>query len=452
MTAVVGILNKTTVALAADSAATVSGPYGDKVYNHAHKLYNLSLYAPVGIMIYSSSELVGLPWETIIKSYRKKLNLKLFLTLSEYASDFIQGLNEYIHYMDKIDIQGQSELHILSVWNKLWSEFNVYLNNTNSVNEFNKSNKEEKNIKLNEVLNNTIIPKFEKAWTHENPLECLKDYEFDSYKKESEDYLKETLLDKFAEIEFTATEETLNKIIHLGFIEITNRIEEGSWTGIVIAGFGEKELFPSLEACRVGPLVNGKIRIDKDKPTIISSNKSSAVKPYAQTHDMYSFLTGIDPEIRAAVRSGADNAFEDFIDSVCEKTNDEGGRKAIKNLLSEYKGPTLDKLMLALSEVSQELHIDPILVSASLSSKEELAEMAESLISLTSLKRKFSLSTESVGGPIDVAVITKGEGFIWLKRKQYFKPEINLNYLGNVLNKLPHNSPSNPLDHEPLDA
>ena len=57
--------------------------------------------------------------------------------------------------------------------------------------------------------------------------------------------------------------------------------------------------------------------------------------------------------------------------------------------------------------------------------KDELAAMAESLANLTSLKRKMSLGTETVGGPIDVAVISKGEGLIWIKRKHYFKKELN---------------------------
>ena len=32
---------------------------------------------------------------------------------------------------------------------------------------------------------------------------------------------------------------------------------------------------------------------------------------------------------------------------------------------------------------------------------------------------------ETVGGPVDVAVISKGDGFIWINRKHYFKPEFN---------------------------
>jgi len=51
--------------------------------------------------------------------------------------------------------------------------------------------------------------------------------------------------------------------------------------------------------------------------------------------------------------------------------------------------------------------------------------MAENLVSITSIEKKMSLDIESVGGPIDVAVISKGDGFIWYKRKHYFDKEYN---------------------------
>ena len=48
---------------------------------------------------------------------------------------------------------------------------------------------------------------------------------------------------------------------------------------------------------------------------------------------------------------------------------------------------------------------------------EDMANMAESLISITNLQRHFSSSEESVGGPIEVAIITRGSGFKWVKHR-----------------------------------
>jgi len=57
--------------------------------------------------------------------------------------------------------------------------------------------------------------------------------------------------------------------------------------------------------------------------------------------------------------------------------------------------------------------------------------MAEALVNLTSFKRRFSFDAETVGGPVDVAVLCKGDGFVWIKRKHYFKPELNPHFLTN---------------------
>ena len=62
--------------------------------------------------------------------------------------------------------------------------------------------------------------------------------------------------------------------------------------------------------------------------------------------------------------------------------------------------------------------------AVSLLSKEDLAEMAESLIYLTYLKRRITFAEESVGGAVDVAIISKGDGFVWIKRKMYFDSKI----------------------------
>ena len=96
-------------------------------------------------------------------------------------------------------------------------------------------------------------------------------------------------------------------------------------------------------------------------------------------------------------------------------------RKKIKTQSEQIAKNCLDSL----TKIIKDRHVDPLLDVVKILPKENLASMAEALINLTSLKRQMSLDLETVGGPIDVAVISKGDGFIWLKRKHYFKPELN---------------------------
>ena len=49
----------------------------------------------------------------------------------------------------------------------------------------------------------------------------------------------------------------------------------------------------------------------------------------------------------------------------------------------------------------------------------EMAFFAESLVNITTLKRTFALDgkQQTVGGPTDVAVLSKASGFRWVKQK-----------------------------------
>jgi hypothetical protein len=84
VTAEIAVMNQEAVALAADSA--VSGP---KIFTSANKIFALSKYHPVALMIYDSAQFLNVPWETIIKTYRAELGTRSFATLREQAAHFL---------------------------------------------------------------------------------------------------------------------------------------------------------------------------------------------------------------------------------------------------------------------------------------------------------------------------------------------------------------------------
>ena len=82
MTAEIAIMNKEAIALAADSAVTMTVESGQKIFTSANKLFALSKYHPVGIMVYGNAVFMGIPWENIIKTYRSRVGKKKFSTLT----------------------------------------------------------------------------------------------------------------------------------------------------------------------------------------------------------------------------------------------------------------------------------------------------------------------------------------------------------------------------------
>lgn len=99
MTAEVAILNREAVAIAADSAITVTRPEGSKIYNTANKLFALSATEPVAVMIYNAISFGPIPWETVVKEYRRGLASQTYDTIEEYASNFIDHLTSLVEHV-----------------------------------------------------------------------------------------------------------------------------------------------------------------------------------------------------------------------------------------------------------------------------------------------------------------------------------------------------------------
>lgn len=62
----------------------------------------------------------------------------------------------------------------------------------------------------------------------------------------------------------------------------------------------------------------------------------------------------------------------------------------------------------------------------------ELANVASTLVKFRPFEQLLQAQIEVVGELIGVAVISKGDGFIWIDRKFCFKNELNYRYLGNI--------------------
>jgi len=85
--------------MAADSAVTV----GDHVaiHNSANKLFALSVFEPVGVIIYANAQFMQIPMEIIIKQYKSELGRRSFSFLEEYVDNFITFLethSELFHF------------------------------------------------------------------------------------------------------------------------------------------------------------------------------------------------------------------------------------------------------------------------------------------------------------------------------------------------------------------
>jgi hypothetical protein len=206
----------------------------------------------------------------------------------------------------------------------------------------------------------------------------------------------------------------------------------------VIAGFGRDEVFPVVRCYSFERIVEGCLKykfVENRSARIGFGQQLAVVIPFAQSEMVSRFIEGVDPEHERFVHAYLSRLLiEDYPKTLAQTLKGKIADVEVENLkrkLIEVGKGLVSSFRQREGQFKANNFIDPIIEIVAVLPKDELAAMAESFVNLTSFKRKMSAEQETVGGPIDVAVISRGDGFVWIKRKHYFDPKLNPGFLAN---------------------
>lgn len=404
MTSEVAIINKSAVSVAADSAVTI----GKKVYRNANKIFNLRDSLPIGIMIYGYAEYCGIPWETIIKIFRKKTANMEFKTVEDCLNYFMKFI-ENPKFIDK-----QSEQQ--TVFNLSNSIATLVVDNIKSI-------EDNYDLKL-------IIDAGTKHFTEEENKIDIKMPNFKSFKSEYGEFITEVFRQNFNENGVKYINRCNHSISKLVYSVISSGFEGNSCSGLVFFGFGEDEIMPCVLSRELGGVFNNQVRSTLLASHKTDKDKSAAIIPFADSSFMRSFIEDISPQTKKhclqLIKLVAENVADKVIKDNFSPSQDEmNAIKAINNKTIEDLSENIEK---EFNNYIYKKSINPIIKSVENLPKEDLSTLAESLVELSALKKATSQEIESIGGPVDVCIVTKGDGFIWIKRKHYFNIDNNINF------------------------
>ncbi|MDU2020837.1 MAG: hypothetical protein E6736_11395 [Leclercia adecarboxylata] len=433
MTAEIAVFNKSAVALAADSAVTISGGDGvSKIYNGADKLFALSKYHPVGIMVFGSANLCGVPWEMLIKEFRKKIKDEHCDTVGEYAQKFWDFLcnGEHLIPMDLREnylIDTFANKFFPSLINHIDERRIKHFIDENGIKPTISETYEILEEEANSVLANISIQDYLEGFD-ESDIAIAREFSLPIARNICEDRLLKE--------DGTEIPESLCEVIGNLFAMITcKKSPFGHNTGLVFAGYGELEYMPAILAFDVHGFFQNKLRFSPNLSKS-SSGGVSAIKAYAQEEEVETFLHGISWNLRGFMFAGFEVENNQLLSDMSQRINATSATDAEKEQLIRDFSDKLDERLASYNEIITS-HINDNFSSKvtemiEFLPKQDLAYMAESLVNLTAFKRKISNDNETVGGPIDVAIISKGDGFIWVKRKHYFDKELNHHYFSRI--------------------
>ncbi|WP_085308447.1 hypothetical protein [Planktotalea arctica] len=405
MTAEIAIVNRTGIALAADSALTIGG---DRVWKNSNKLFHLAPCADVGVMVFGNGNHCGLPWEVIIKQYRKSLGQCTFENLTDYSKHFLKFLDGL-----KTPHPIQSDLNTYSIMMSIIDDSVEVLEKI--------SGKTAKRKKFISEMNSIVED------VSEAPV-VFEDYSRENFSAQHSKQIRGFLEEK---LEILITKPVLSAMISACYEILKRSIPSGSETGIVFAGFGESELLPVVQEICVDGTLDGSTRAWTVR--IRDSNHEDAggvVMPFAQSDIAYLFIEGLLPE------------YIDFVAQTLKGTLDRKSKELVKDYVSDSDERTVEEarqfraneamtkeFLEQFGAFRREAFVQPMMRVVSSLPKEEMAAVAEALVETTSLRRKMDSRLETVGGPVDVAIISKSDGFVWIKRKHYFDIDLNRDFV-----------------------
>jgi len=412
MTVEVAVLNHLAVAMAADSAQTVGPTWKQKIFTSADKIFALSRKAPIGVMIYGSADLLGLPWETIVKAYREEAGDMVLPTVDDHAKAFLDFLRG--NRLFSTELQDKRYISLVTGYFQMLSQQIRQRAETTIA--------EEKSITNKDValIVKSVVDEHHELWNQQETLGAIPDESADAIRRKHRKSVLQAIRQVFEKLPLS--QNTRSKLVDLATCLVTRRAPPriGSPTsGLVIAGFGRNEWFPVLRAFEVLTVVDGVLVYQRNENKCLDINHETrgAVVAFAQEDVVSTFMEGVAPSYQAAINVLIHELVKKLASSSSKEDSADLGEPVSKSINGYLK---------RLENYRRQKHVNPILEVVSVLPKDELASMAEALANLTSLKRRLTMGErETVGGPIDVAVVSKGDGLVWIKRKNYFRKDLN---------------------------
>ena len=276
MTAEVAIINKSAIAVAADSAVTVGR---NKVHRSANKIFALCDNSSIGVMVYGHAEFAGIPWETLVKVFRREGGAKGYSTVGECYSAFREFLRDPRFFTK--EAQENSLLHFsISIIE------GIHRRAANIPNR-------ELTKKLPGIIEKQIndLQAISGKLTFDAP-------ELPVFRRSGASLVRAVAEQAFEERRYNVPPALRSAFTQLIYTALCCPAVSDYAAGVVLFGFGDAELLPSLVSHEVDGSCFGSIRSRHYGEHFTKQGDEVAIVPFADREDMEVFIEGIHNDIR----------------------------------------------------------------------------------------------------------------------------------------------------------
>jgi hypothetical protein len=406
VTAQIVLMNKIGIAIASDSSLTMSRGDNRRTYASAEKIFPLNKNHKIAILHSGTVEFMEHPFEVLLTEWSKSLQ-RAFGTVEEYGDSFCNWL---AHRQDLFSEDDQ-----LAYFEDLLTGYFLEVRRAIL-----------KDLEEGEIASSD--------WATEETLNRVNNF-LDSdieYLDSLQDL--EGLNLKWAESRFQTVQSAITAAIEYVFDDIPRdreseiryetiarkvlykRIFSNTYDAkLAFVGFGEHSIYPMHTWIDFQGVVGDKPRFVKDSLTITTSF-SSSLRTHAQDEAIHTFLRAYHRSFFNIAKNHQRESLQKLKDLIAENLGnswDSEFNEKIDTFIQERVAEVGEEF----ERVSSSDFVDPFTTTLSGLPPTSLGKMAENLIELQILRQSSQAIQDTVGGPVDVAVITLDKGFEWFRHK-----------------------------------
>jgi hypothetical protein len=393
MTAQVAVLNTKGVALASDSAVTISDGNGPaRSYPSAEKIFPVE-EMPLAVLHSGSAELQGVPWQILVEMWSQQREHVQRESMSTYADEFSAWL---VGQPALVTQEAQDDFYrylfrdfLLAVRGRIRQELGAEQEMGPGYAEG----------AARESVN-AIVEDYVRVLRERPVFPGMAKVDAPALRRRLAAELKQELDWIFDDTPRTAELDAQADV--LAELLVTRCESFASDAVLAFVGYGRDDYFPSVHRTTVSGILEGIVRVHGQSDAEVTSRNRVSITPFGLTEAIQAFLRGTSPEYRTR----AHEVLADYVAEDAVKGPGEASERAHQRLDAEF------------DELEWKRFLGPMLDTVETFPMVEMLRLADSLVGLASL-RQLIQGQSSVGGPIDLAKVTKSGGFEWVRNKRH---------------------------------
>ncbi|MGN6515759.1 MAG: hypothetical protein ACTHLR_07940 [Rhizomicrobium sp.] len=412
MTSEIAVMNQRAVALAADSAITLVGGGTVAVRNDQRKLFNLIEGQPIGLMFFGVADIMGHPWEHLIEHYQRKVRPKPCAHVRDYAVGFTAMLDNLEEFFPRAKQRDEYRRLLASVFRYIFHLAQFMSDNADG--------QRQSDIAILEAAIERVWRdyQFREDGSPRADLSCFPPHFGIIVQREYAQQISEIVEYGFSQFQLSPAAQT--RLREIAVYAVVKDLFLEDVTGLVFAGFGAEERYPHVVTYFASAMVGGRLKRAEASADSIDSEVKSKIRVFADSEVTNAFIRGIDFNLERRLYGGFRMMMGGLVDQVIAAfpNADTAKRHEVRE---QFQGNFVPRYFEAfrsmIADYQQQTFINPILRVLEIASRTELAETARELVGLNIFKKRIMAQKETVGGAIDVAIISRENGFQWFSKQ-----------------------------------